>query len=77
MCIRDRGISFSKSFLKYELIKPENLHLITRKKEKIQKISEEFPGSKVSVFDEISDIDADLIIIAVKPQDFQLSLIHI
>ena len=65
------GISFSKSFLKYELIKPENLHLITRKKEKIQKISEEFRGSKVSVFDEISDIDADLIIIAVKPQDFQ------
>ena len=32
------GISFSKSFLKYELIKPENLHLITRKKEKTQKI---------------------------------------
>ena len=65
------GISFSKSFLKYELIKPENLHLITRKKEKIQKISEEFPHSKVSVFDEISGIDSDLVIIAVKPQDFQ------
>ncbi len=65
------GVSFSKSFLKYELIKPSNLHLITRKKEKIQKISEEFPGAKVSSFDEVSEIDADLVIIAVKPQDFQ------
>lgn len=65
------GTSFSKSFLKYELIKPENLHLITRRKEKINKISEEFPGAKVSVFDEVSEIDADLVIIAVKPQDFQ------
>ncbi len=65
------GVSFSKSFLKYELIKPANLHLITRKKEKIQKISEEFPNAKVSSFDEVSEIDADLVIIAVKPQDFQ------
>ena len=65
------GLSFSKSFLKYELIKPENLHLITRKKEKLAKISKQFPGSKVSVFEEVKIIDADLVIIAVKPQDFQ------
>lgn len=65
------GISFSKSFLKYELIKPQNLHLITRKKEKIHKISEEFPGAVVSSFDEIQNLEADLVIIAVKPQDFQ------
>ena len=64
------GISFSKSFLKYELIKPENLHLITRKKEKIEKLSKEFPGSKVSCFDQLKEIVADLVIIAVKPQDF-------
>lgn len=67
------GLSFSKSFLKYELIQPENLHLITRKKEKIQKISERFPLSKVSSFDETAAIDADLVIIAVKPQDFQFA----
>ena len=65
------GLSFSKSFLKYELIKPENLHLITRNKEKLKKISEQFPGSKVSAFEDVSEIEADLIIIAVKPQDFK------
>lgn len=65
------GLSFSKSFLKYELIKPENLHLITRNQSKFSKISEEFPKSKISTFDETQELDADLIIIAVKPQDFQ------
>lgn len=65
------GLSFSKSFLKYELIKPEHLHLIIRNQEKIAKIAEEFPKSKISTFEEVKEIDADLIIIAVKPQDFQ------
>ncbi|CEJ71180.1 pyrroline-5-carboxylate reductase [Chryseobacterium oranimense] len=65
------GLSFSKSFLKYELIKPENLHLITRNQSKISKIAEEFPKSIISTFEETSDLDADLIIVAVKPQDFQ------
>lgn len=65
------GLSFSKSFLKYELIKPENLHLITRSQSKILKIKEEFPKSEISVFEEVKNLDADLIIIAVKPQDFQ------
>ncbi len=64
------GLSFSKSFLKYELIKPENLQLITRNQSKISKISQEFPKSEISVFDDIHEVDADLIIIAVKPQDF-------
>ncbi len=65
------GLSFSKSFLKYDLIKPENLHLITRSQSKILKIKEEFPKSEISVFEEVKNLDADLIIIAVKPQDFQ------
>lgn len=65
------GLSFSKSFLNFELIQPENLHLVTRKKENIQKISKQFPGAKVSCFADVSSIDADLVIIAVKPQDFQ------
>jgi pyrroline-5-carboxylate reductase len=64
------GLSFSKSFLKYELIKPENLHLITRGQSKISKIAEEFPKSQISTFEETQELDADLIIIAVKPQDF-------
>jgi pyrroline-5-carboxylate reductase len=65
------GLSFSKSFLKYELIKPENLHLITRNESKFAKISEEFPNSKISTFQDVKDLDADLVIVAVKPQDFQ------
>lgn len=65
------GLSFSKSFLKFELIRPEDLNLITRKKEKIQKISKQFPSAKVSCFADVSAIDADLVIVAVKPQDFQ------
>ena len=65
------GLSFSKSFLKYELIKPENLHLITRNESRFPEISQEFPKSKVSTFDQLSTIDADLIIVAVKPQDFR------
>jgi len=64
------GLSFSKSFLKYELIKPENLHLITRNEAKFPKIAEEFPKSRISVFEEVQELDADLLIIAVKPQDF-------
>lgn len=66
------GVSFAKSFLKYELIKPEHLQLITRKKSNIPRLTEEFPGSKISVFYEDVIIDSDLVIIAVKPQDFQL-----
>ncbi|MCJ7933170.1 MAG: pyrroline-5-carboxylate reductase [Chryseobacterium sp.] len=65
------GLSFSKSFLKYELIKPENLHLILRNPSKISKIAEDFPKSKISTFEEVKALNADLIIIAVKPQDFQ------
>jgi pyrroline-5-carboxylate reductase len=65
------GLSFSKSFLKYELIKPENLYLITKDQSKFPKISTDFPKSKILAFDEIEELDADLIIIAVKPQDFQ------
>ncbi|WP_228444682.1 pyrroline-5-carboxylate reductase family protein [Chryseobacterium shandongense] len=65
------GLSFSKSFLKYELIKPENLHLITRNESKFSKIAEEFPKSTISIFDDVEELNADLIIIAVKPQDFQ------
>lgn len=64
------GLSFSKSFLKYELIQPENLHLILRNEKRIPEISGEFPDSRISVLDQVTESDADVIIIAVKPQDF-------
>lgn len=64
------GMSFSKSFLKYELIKPQNLYLITRSESKKPEIQKEFPNSNILSFDEINELDANLIIISVKPQDF-------
>ncbi len=64
------GMSFSKSFLKYELIKPKDLHLITRNAQNKDKIQKAFPESKISSFDEVKNLDSDLIILAVKPQDF-------
>lgn len=64
------GVSFSKSFLKYDLIKQEDLTLITRSKDKVSAISQEFPKVQVLAFEDVKSIEADLIIIAVKPQDF-------
>lgn len=71
------GISFSKSFLKYELLKPQDLHLITRSQITKEKLAIDFPNSKISTFDEVTQLDADLIIIAVKPQDFNFVAKHI
>ena len=65
------GVAFSRSFLKYELVKPQNLQLIIRSEEKIEKIKKEFPQLKVSFFEEANVEDADLIVVSVKPQDFQ------
>ena len=64
------GVAFSRSFLKYELVKPQNLQLIIRSEEKIGKIKKEFPDLKVSFFEEANIDDAELIIVSVKPQDF-------
>lgn len=71
------GISFSKSFLKYELLKPEDLHLITRSHMTKDKLALDFPRSTISTFDEVIQLDTDLIIIAVKPQDFNFVAQHI
>ncbi len=64
------GLSFSRSFLKYDLVTPENLLLITRSEERKPEISQMFPGAEVTLFDEIKNITADLMILSVKPQDF-------
>lgn len=64
------GLSFSKSFLKYELIAPKDLLLITRSRQNKEKITEMFPQSEVLSFNEIETLAADLIILSVKPQDF-------
>jgi len=71
------GSSFSRSFLKYELLKPEDLHLITRNPTAKEKLVLEFPHSKISTFEELTQLEADLIIIAVKPQDFNFVAQHL
>lgn len=71
------GQSFSKSFLKFELIKPQNLHLITRNVENKADLSQQFPHSEISCFSEISDLQADIIMLAVKPQDFTFVAEHL
>ncbi|WP_300672868.1 pyrroline-5-carboxylate reductase [Soonwooa sp.] len=71
------GVSFSKSFLKYELIKASDLELIVRSDNKAEKLQSEFSKSTVSTFEKVDNIEADLIIIAVKPQDFQYVVEHL
>lgn len=71
------GIAFSRSFLKYELVKPYHLHMIIRGEKKVGKFKKEFPEVKISTFDEADVADADLIIVSVKPQDFQFVAEHL
>lgn len=71
------GQSFSKSFLKFELIKPENLHLIARNAENKDHLKNLFSQSQISGFDEIKDLKADIIVLAVKPQDFTFVAEHL
>ncbi len=40
------GVAFSRSFLKYELVKPHHLQLIIRGEKKVGKIKKEFPKCK-------------------------------
>lgn len=65
------GVAFSRSFLKYELVKPHHLQLIIRGEKKVGKIKKEFPEVQISNFEEANVEDADLIVVSVKPQDFQ------
>lgn len=65
------GVAFSRSFLKYELVKPQNLQLIVRNETKTESLKKEFPEIEISHFSEANVENADIVIISVKPQDFQ------
>ena len=71
------GVAFSRSFLKYELVKPHHLQMIIRGEKKVGKFKKEFPEVKISYFEEANVEDADLIVISVKPQDFQYVAEHL
>lgn len=64
------GLAFSKSFLKYDIVKANDLNLVIRNPEKKEIISKDFPVSSIYTFDEIEELNSDLVIISVKPQDF-------
>ncbi|MDL1914064.1 MAG: pyrroline-5-carboxylate reductase [Bergeyella sp.] len=71
------GTSFSASFFGYEQLSPQSLHFIVRKPEKKERISKLFPGSKVSVFSEVKELYADIVILSIKPQDFSYVSEHL
>lgn len=70
------GQSFSKSFLKFEIIKQENLHLIVRNTKNKDNVQKAFPRALISSFDEVNDLKADVIVLAVKPQDYNFVAEH-
>jgi len=65
------GLAFARSFLQYELVKKENLLLIEKNEERCQMLTKTKEGIVVNTIKEnISTYD--LVILAVKPQDFEV-----
>jgi len=65
------GLAFARSFLQYELVKKENLLLIEKNDERCRMLTKTQEGVIVNVINEnISNYD--LVILAVKPQDFDV-----
>jgi pyrroline-5-carboxylate reductase len=65
------GLAFARSFLQYELVKKENLLLIEKNEERCQMLTKTKEGVVVNTInDNISTYD--LVILAVKPQDFEV-----
>lgn len=63
------GMAFARSFIQYDLVKRENLLLVEKNEERSRILSKEKEGVVVNTINE--DIStADLVILAVKPQDF-------
>lgn len=65
------GMAFARSFIKYDLVKKEDLLLIEKSKERSEILKKEKEGV---VVDTISDAikDYELVILSVKPQDFSV-----
>lgn len=64
------GLAFARSFVQYDLVKKENLLLIEKNEERCSSLTKLKEGVVVNVIsDQIKNYD--LIILAVKPQDFE------
>ena len=65
------GLAFARSFVQYDLVKKENLLLIEKNEERCSSLTKLREGVVVNVInDQIKNYD--LIILAVKPQDFEI-----
>ncbi|MBK9734318.1 MAG: pyrroline-5-carboxylate reductase [Saprospiraceae bacterium] len=65
------GLAFARSFIQFDLVKKENLLLIEKNEERSQILKKTKEGVVVNVItDDIKEYD--LIILAVKPQDFEV-----
>ncbi|MCO6463663.1 MAG: pyrroline-5-carboxylate reductase [Saprospiraceae bacterium] len=63
------GLAFARSFLKYNLVEKKNLLLVEKSQSRCEMLSENKEGVVVNIVS--SQIaDYDLVILAVKPQDF-------
>lgn len=63
------GMAFARSFIQYDLVKKENLLLIEKNEERCLALSKSKEGVVVNTINE-EIAKADLVILAVKPQDF-------
>jgi len=63
------GMAFAKSFLQYDLVKKENLLLVEKNKERMEALRGFNTGVVTGIID-ASLGNYDLLILAVKPQDF-------
>ena len=63
------GMAFAKSFLKYDLVKKENLFLIEKSTYRADVLREEKSGVVVDAIN-AQITDCDIVILSVKPQDF-------
>lgn len=64
------GMAFARSFIQYDLVKKENLLLIEKNEERCHLLAKEKEGVVVNTINEEEITKADLVILAVKPQDF-------
>ena len=64
------GLAFARSFLKYDLLSPENLHLIARDAAHATTLQESFSRSIITTLEATHTLETDVLILAVKPQDF-------
>lgn len=64
------GLIYAHSFIKYKIVRPENLLLVEKSPERQQKLQALNIGRVVTTAD-ASISDSDLVILSVKPQDFK------